>query len=97
MAGRGCWRCMANLLATRGHGQRRWNRWRGEFAARFHAFLPKLTYPIRVGTHYNIAFALILADAWAQDHDEALARLIAGARAGLVRQRPRLSGVGTRR
>lgn len=46
------------------------------FAARFHAFLPKLTYPIRVGTHYNIAFALILALDWAKSRDQALAALI---------------------
>ena len=31
------------------------------FAARFTEFLPKLTYPLRVGTHFNIAFALRLA------------------------------------
>ncbi len=31
------------------------------FAARFADFLPKLTYPLRVGTHFNIAFALRLA------------------------------------
>ncbi|WP_370307889.1 DUF2891 domain-containing protein [Sphingobium abikonense] len=47
-----------------------------DFAARFHAFLPKLTYPLRVGTHFNIAFALILARDWAQGRDDALAALI---------------------
>ena len=47
------------------------------FAARFHAYLPKLTYPIRVGTHFNTSFALILADDWAATHDPALGRLIA--------------------
>lgn len=31
------------------------------FADRFSAFLPKLGYPLRVGTHFNIAFALRLA------------------------------------
>ena len=31
------------------------------FADRFHAFLPKLSYPIRVGTHPNSSFALVLA------------------------------------
>ena len=46
------------------------------FAERFRAFLPKLTYPLRVGTHFNIAFALILADEWAQDRDPALGALI---------------------
>ena len=46
------------------------------FAARFHAFLPKLTYPLRVGTHFNIAFALVLARRWAMQRDPALVRLI---------------------
>lgn len=47
-----------------------------DFAARIHAFLPKLTYPLRVGTHYNIAFALTLALEWADGRDAALAALI---------------------
>lgn len=46
------------------------------FAARFHAYLPKLTYPIRVGTHFNTSFALILADDWAATHDPGLGALI---------------------
>lgn len=46
------------------------------FAARFHAFLPRLTYPLRVGTHFNIAFALTLTLEWAQDRDPALVALI---------------------
>lgn len=46
------------------------------FAARFHAYLPKLTYPIRVGTHFNTSFALALAHDWATAHDRALATLI---------------------
>ena len=46
------------------------------FAARFHDFLPKQTYPIRVGTHYNSAFAMTLAHGWATRHDPALAGLI---------------------
>lgn len=32
-----------------------------EFANRFKKFLPKATYPIRVGTHFNSAFAITLA------------------------------------
>ena len=48
-----------------------------DFAARFMAFLPRLTYPIRVGTHYNSAFAMTLAHDWATTHDPALAALIA--------------------
>src|SRR3954471_19457804 len=46
------------------------------FADRFLAFLPKLTYPIRAGTHFNTAFALILALEWAEANDAGLADLI---------------------
>jgi hypothetical protein len=31
------------------------------FVERFEGFLPKATYPLRVGTHFNTAFALALA------------------------------------
>jgi len=51
------------------------------FAARLKAYLPKLTYPIRAGTHANTAFALRLAADYAEACGEAeLAELI-GARA----------------
>ena len=46
------------------------------FAARFATYLPKLTYPVRAGTHGNSAFALVLARDWAIDRDPALAALI---------------------
>ncbi|MFL6846499.1 MAG: DUF2891 domain-containing protein [Allosphingosinicella sp.] len=46
------------------------------FAERFALFLPKLTYPLRVGTHFNTAFALILALEWAEANDPALVGLI---------------------
>ena len=46
------------------------------FADRFAQFLPLQTYPIRTGTHYNSAFALVLALDWARVHDAALADLI---------------------
>jgi len=46
------------------------------FAVRFAAFLPLQTYPIRTGTHFNSAFALVLALDWARRHDAALAELI---------------------
>ncbi|HEY0627440.1 MAG TPA: DUF2891 domain-containing protein [Allosphingosinicella sp.] len=46
------------------------------FADRFASYLPRLTYPIRVGTHFNTAFALILALSWAEENDTALADLI---------------------
>jgi hypothetical protein len=47
------------------------------FAERFKNYLPKLTYPIRTGAHYNSAFALILALDWAQANDPELVELIA--------------------
>ena len=47
------------------------------FAARFVQFLPKLTYPIRAGTHGNTAFALILTEEYARAvGDEALKPLM---------------------
>ncbi|MEA3051343.1 MAG: hypothetical protein QOG72_246 [Sphingomonadales bacterium] len=52
-----------------------------EFAERFQHYLPKLTYPIRVGTHFNTAFAMILALEWAEANDPALA--------GRIRERAR--------
>ncbi len=47
-----------------------------EFADRFKLYLPRLSYPIRTGTHFNTAFALILALGWAETHDAVLAALI---------------------
>jgi len=50
------------------HGTEKGRRWSDalipladEFARRFLDFLPKATYPTRVGTHFNSAFALTLA------------------------------------
>jgi hypothetical protein len=43
------------------------------FAKRLGDYLALLTYPIRVGTHFNTAFAIILALEWADDFDAALA------------------------
>jgi hypothetical protein len=42
------------------------------FAAMFKDYLPKLTYPIITGTHYNTAFAIMLAHRWARIHDAEL-------------------------
>jgi DUF2891 family protein len=42
----------------------------GAFARRFKAYLPKLTYPIRAGTHSNTAFALTLAHEYARTCDD---------------------------
>jgi hypothetical protein len=41
-----------------------------EFARRFLEFLPKSTYPIRAGTHFNSAFALALAFEYAETVDD---------------------------
>ena len=46
------------------------------FAERFKSYLPRLTYPIRVGTHYNTAFAMVLALDWARANDPELGDLI---------------------
>ncbi|MBL8875259.1 MAG: DUF2891 domain-containing protein [Phycisphaerae bacterium] len=44
------------------------------FVGRFMAFLPKATYPIRVGTHHNTAFAIALSLDYARGvNDRALA------------------------
>jgi hypothetical protein len=46
------------------------------FGERFMTFLPKLTYPIRTGTHFNTAFAMVLALDWAEEWHPPLAGLI---------------------
>lgn len=46
------------------------------FAGRFSSYLPKLTYPIRTGSHVNTSFSLVLVHDWAVRHDPSLARLI---------------------
>jgi hypothetical protein len=46
------------------------------FADRFKTYLPKLTYPIRTGTHFNTAFAMILALEWAAANDAILAVIL---------------------
>lgn len=62
------------------HAEDRWARTLAPlaeaFAARFAAYLPKLTYPIRVGTHFNSSFALIHAHRWARRYDPVLHTLI---------------------
>jgi hypothetical protein len=45
-------------------------------ARRWHDYLGKSNYPIRVGTHFNSAFAMILSRRWALGHDPALVRAI---------------------
>jgi hypothetical protein len=46
------------------------------FAELLGDYLRILSYPIRVGTHFNTAFALVLALEWAQQFDQPLAALI---------------------
>jgi len=46
------------------------------FAQRLQDYLAILTYPIRVGTHFNTAFALVLALEWAEQFDAALTEQI---------------------
>ena len=48
-----------------------------EIAGKFRAYLPLLTYAIRSGAHFNTAFALVLAHAWAERFDDDLRALIA--------------------
>jgi hypothetical protein len=69
------WLLQLHLEATR-HDQR----WGAEleplaraFADRLRSYLEVLTYPIRVGTHFNTTFALILSLEWADTFDPALA------------------------
>lgn len=45
-------------------------------AQSLHTYLSKLTYPLRVGTHFNSAFACLLSLHWARDRDDALTALI---------------------
>jgi hypothetical protein len=46
------------------------------FANRLRDYLAVLTYPIRVGTHFNTCFALIQSLEWAEQFDHSLANLI---------------------
>ena len=73
------WLLYLHLEASR-HPDRTWARelepLARAFAVRLNAYLAKLTYPIRVGTHFNSAFALILSLEWADRFDEELAATI---------------------
>jgi hypothetical protein len=77
------WLLYLDLEASRHAG----NNWGAEleplaraFADRFRDYLRILTYPIRAGTHFNTAFALVLTVEWATRFDPDLAEL-SGARA----------------
>lgn len=52
-----------------------------EFVTRFRNYLPKLTYPIRAGTHANTAFALILASEYADTTNDADFKAVLASRA----------------
>jgi hypothetical protein len=73
------WLLMLHLEATR-HADRGWSEELEPlaiaFADRFRHYLPILTYPIRAGTHFNTAFALVLALEWSERFDGDLAGLI---------------------
>jgi hypothetical protein len=69
------WLLYLHLEASR-HGDRGWGAAleplaRG-FAERLRNYLDVLTYPIRAGTHFNTAFALVLSLDWAAEFDPEL-------------------------
>ena len=74
------WLLVLHLEASR-HADRRWaaelEPLARAFADRFRHYLQILTYPIRAGTHFNTAFALVLTLDWARQLDRDLADLIA--------------------
>ncbi len=73
------WLLYLHLEAVR-HGDQQWGvrlePLARAFAARFERYLRILTYPIRVGTHFNSSFALTLAVEWADKFDPSLANTI---------------------
>jgi Protein of unknown function (DUF2891) len=48
------------------------------FAERLRDYLGVLTYPIRVGTHFNTPFAMVLSLEWAEQFDPTLSETICG-------------------
>jgi hypothetical protein len=74
------WGWLLYLHVEMSRGEERWGNelepLARAFASRLRAFLPVLTYPIRVGTHFNTAFALILALEWADKFDAPLGQQI---------------------
>ena len=69
------WLMALHLEASR-HEDAEWSRHleplARAFAERFTKYLALLTYPIRAGTHFNTAFALVLGGEWAERFDPAL-------------------------
>jgi len=72
------WLLQLHLEATRHHESwgERLEPLARSFAERLDGYLKVLTYPIRVGTHFNTAFALILSLEWAERFDTKLANRI---------------------
>ncbi len=71
----------AELNRHEGEQARQWAKALAPLAAaftdRFLAFLPKATYPVRVGTHFNSAFAVTLAIEYAESaSDQAFRKLL---------------------
>jgi hypothetical protein len=73
-----CWLLYLHLEAARHaeHWGRELESLARAFATRLRDYLQVLTYPIRVGTHFNTAFALVLALEWADQFDPELAALM---------------------
>lgn len=75
------WLLYLHLEAER-HGDKDWAAQLAPLAAAFGkrlgGYLEVLTYPITVGTHFNSAFALVLAREWAEGRDPALVAAIDG-------------------
>ena len=73
------WLMALHLEASR-HGDRRWGAelepLAQAFAQRLSDYLKILTYPIRVGTHFNTSFSLLMALDWAEAFDPGLAEQI---------------------
>ena len=96
----GAWLLYLHLEASR-HEDRGWaselEPLARAFAARLKDYLAKLTYPIRVGTHFNTAFALILSIEWARTLRPRTGRDHRRVGHREIRRRPRLPGVGAGR
>jgi hypothetical protein len=79
------WLLTLHLEASR-HERARWAKelepLARAFADRLRDYLAVLTYPIRAGTHFNTAFALVLSIEWAIEFDPSLADAIRTRAAG---------------
>ncbi len=71
------------ILALHGEASRQGTNWSKYLeplarlvAHRLAEYLPRLTYPVRTGSHSNTAFALIFSHEWANQHDPTLAGIV---------------------